>query len=283
MATMTTSEQHAAMGYLIDAHLAHIRALGHSPRTAAARHNVLRRLHDDLPYGIAYADTAEIQQWLGRYRGWTLYTYDGHARAFYGWADGVHLDGDPMAAIRRPKQPDCIPHPVTDAELAHALHHSNSWWQLVIHLASLEGLRVSEIAGLRREDITEWTVHIRRGKGGSPGTVPAHPHVWQLTCAMPKGQLVRGASGQAVTGHYLSIRAREHFDSIGLPDVHLHRFRDWYATTMLNQGHSIRTVQENLRHKNLASTQGYTKVADGQRRQAVCTLPVLTAPQQDAA
>jgi len=276
----TLSDQHGAMSNLIDAHLAHLRALGQSPYTIEARESVLRRLHDDLPLGIAFAAITDIDAWLGRYTGWTLRTYDNHIRAFCAWADGVHLDCSALLAKPRPKSPTCLPNPVTDEELRAALARSGPRWQLVIHLASLAGLRVSEIAGLRRQDVTEATVFIRRGKGGNPGSVPTHPHIWQLVRNAPSGHLVLGHRGEILAnGHYLSMRARRHFDSIDLPGVHCHRFRDWYATSMLNAGATIRTVQENLRHKSLTSTQGYTLVTGVQRRQAVAALPILTELQ----
>ncbi len=277
MESITASDQHDAMSYLIDAHLAHLRALGQSPYTIEARESVLRRLHDALPYGLVYVEVTDLDAWLGRYTGWSLYTYDSHIRAFCTWADGVHLDCSALLAKPRPKSPTCLPNPVTDDELRTALQRSDPWWHLVIHLASLAGLRVSEIAGLRREDVTETTVLIRRGKGGDPGNVPTHPYLWRLLRAMPPGRVVLSCRGEAIlNGHYLSVRARRHFDGIDLPGVHLHRFRDWYATSMLNAGATIRTVQECLRHKSITSTQGYTLVTGNQRREAVASLPVLT-------
>jgi integrase len=82
--------------------------------------------------------------------------------------------------------------------------------------------------------------------------------------------------GVALTGAQLSHRARRHFNRIGLPKVHLHRFRHYFGTTLVRAGVDLRTVQELMRHRNLASTQGYTLITSGQRRAAVNALPVLT-------
>jgi len=72
--------------------------------------------------------------------------------------------------------------------------------------------------------------------------------------------------------------------AIGLPGATLHRFRHWYATTQLKPvkyggaGASIRTVQDNMGHANLASTAIYTLVTDEERADAIDSLPTFTAP-----
>jgi len=273
---VAASDQYGAMGNdLIDAHLAHLRALGQSARTIVARDNILRRLHNHLPYGIVWADTDEIQAWLAGFAGWTRYTYDGHTRSFFRWADGHRLDGNPMLDLPRPAHPDLLPNPVTDAELHTALAQSDEWWRTVILLACQEGLRSSEIAGLCREDITAERVLIRRGKGGRSGSVPTHRQIWGRLANYPPGPIVCGRDDGPITGRCLSARARGHFDAIGLPAVHLHRFRHWHATEQLRRGVDLRTVQENMRHRSVTSTQGYTLIVDAQRQAAIDALPDL--------
>jgi integrase len=129
---------------------------------------------------------------------------------------------------------------------------------------------VSEIAGLRWSKVTPDWIFVR-GKGGNPESVPTNAELWGLRSA-DTGPIL----GVELTGAQLSHRARRHFDRIGLPKVHLHRFRHWYATELLRAGVDVRTVQELMRHRNLASTQGYTLITSGQRRAAVNALPVLT-------
>jgi len=268
------------MSYLIDAHLEHLRALGRSPRTVTAREEVLRRLHRALPLGIAWAETQQIEHWLAAFHlagrsQWTLAAYTKHIRGFYQWADGRYLEGDPTALIPKPRHPCDRPNPVTDEELRLALERASDWWRVAIQLAALAGLRVSEMAQQRREDVTPEWILIRRAKGGDPATVPTHPRLLELVAGRPAGWLLPGAGGGPVNGRSLPPKARNYFDSIGLPKVHLHRFRHWFATSLLRQGVDIRVVQELMRHRSVRSTQAYTQVVDAQRSAAIRLLPNL--------
>jgi site-specific recombinase XerD len=56
----------------------------------------------------------------------------------------------------------------------------------------------------------------------------------------------------------------------------MHRFRHWFATALLDQGESMMTVKEAMRHRSVTSTEGYTKVRNGQRRLAITSLPLPT-------
>lgn len=260
---------------LVEMHARHLRACGNSPRTIKDRTDVLRRLDADLPDGLSYASTNELDAWLGHradWSQWTRATYAMHIRGFYRWAEGRYLDGDPAIGMARPNRPPGVPNPVSDAQLRQALLRSPEPWLTAITLAAYAGLRASELAELHREDITPDLVRVRRAKGGAAGTVDTHPRIWSAVRDRPAGPLVTW-QGRAVTGRWVSAHARRHFDSIGLPDVHMHRFRHWYATTLLERGADVRTVQEALRHRSITSTQGYTLVAGGRRRDAIRALP----------
>lgn len=269
---------------MIEAHARHLRAEGKSARTINDRIRVLRMLHKALPFGLAYASTDELTDWLARdedWAPWTKATYAMHIRGFYRWATGRWLEADPSAVMAKPRIPKCVPNPVTDAELAIALNRSADPWRPAIILAAFAGLRASEAAGVHREDITERTIRIRTAKGGDAATVDTHPVVWDLARDRPLGPLLRRPNGAAVDGRWLSQHGRAHFDSIGLPAVYLHRFRHWYGTTLLKEGADLRTVQEAMRHRSITSTQGYTLIEGGQRRLAIRSLPTPTQDPQE--
>jgi len=272
------SDDHLRMSYLIEAHLAHLRAEGQSERTAEAREGILRRLHDYLPMGLAYAATSELNAWLGQagWSRWTRTTYAMHIRAFYRWACGPGglFDGDPTVDMAHPRGPRCLPNPVTEDELVDALDRSCEPWCTIILFAAAAGLRASEIAGVDRADVTQQEIRIV-SKGGDDGMVECHPAIWDHIRDRPPGPLILH-DGQPVSGRWISANARHHFDSIGMPKVHMHRFRHYFATALLDQGHDLRTIQELMRHKSVTSTQIYTLVRSGKRQMAIRTLPIPT-------
>lgn len=269
----------------IDAYKRHLLAAGRSKSTVRGRGSVLLRADAALPRGLLRATTSELETWLAEpgWIGWTLWTYHMHLRGFYAWACGGRapmLDWNPMTEVSRPAVPRCVPDPVTGDQLAIALRRSTGLWRLAITLAAYAGLRVDEMARLERRDITQDTVRVRIGKGGQAGVVPTHQAVWALVRGLPAGRLLIRRSGRPVPdGNWLSRYARAHFDQLGMPDVHLHRFRHWFGTTIQRSQGNLRVTQEALRHASATSTVGYTLVTDEQRRQAVTALPTLTSLQ----
>jgi integrase len=260
----------------IDAHLRHLRAAGRAKRTIDERRIVLRSADRDLPHGLIRASTAELEQWLAQYLGWTLCTYAMHLRGFFAWATSgcdPWLDWDPTADLPHPKRPRRIPNPVTDAQLVRAYVGSNRQWRLVILLAALAGLRADEIARLRREDVTA-AVLVVHGKGDVDATVPTHALIWAAVKDLPAGPLIHTPSGQSATGRWLSIKAREHFNRLDLPDVTLHRFRSWFGTGAQAVQGDLRVTQDLMRHANPTTTAPYALVADERLRQTVDALPV---------
>ncbi|HET6215358.1 MAG TPA: tyrosine-type recombinase/integrase [Micromonosporaceae bacterium] len=286
---MTNSGRVAIDGQImktyLDAHLTHLRAAGRSARTIHDRAGVLRRADTQLPHGLFRAAAAELEAWLATpsWSRWTLCTYQMHLRGFYHWLTSGHdpmADYNPMTEIERPRTPACIPDPVTDEELARALARSDPIWRLVITLTAYAGLRASEAGRLRREEVTAESLIVRGGKGGLDAVLPTHPAIWVIVKDLPPGPLFAPAFGAR-----LSSRARAHFDQLGMPEVHLHRFRHWYGTTVQRAQGDLRVTQELMRHASPATTAGYAKVTDEQRRQAVTALPILATPtsRQDPA
>lgn len=261
---------------LISIHLARLQAMGYAAETIRVAGEVLALADRTLPYGLDCAHPAELHTFLG-YPGWSAATrraYDAHLRRFYRLEHVAgELSLDPTTQLRRPPAPRHLPNPVTTEELAIALAGSlGTPFHAAIMLAAYAGLRASEAARARREDITQTWVTVRQGKGGRQDVVDTAPALWAYVRDLPAGPVVRHR-GQPVTGLWLSARQRDHFRRLGLPRVHLHRFRHFFATMLLRCGADIRVVQELLRHRNLASTQIYTAVAGEDRRAAVAALP----------
>lgn len=265
------------MSDLIAAHCAHLRAGGFAGTTIKKRGELLRRVDRDLPFGIDSATVEELAGWLAAncHSAAANHNYFHHIRGYFRWAcdeTNPHLDWDPSASLARPKVPPGMPKPVTDGELEQALGRSGEPWWLSILLASYAGLRCCELASVRREHITESDILVK-GKGGRSRKIPTMPHVWEAVRDLPRGPV-----GPSSDPQWISRNALYHFADIGLPGVTMHRFRHWYATTMLANGVDLLTVSTYLGHASTETTRVYCLITDGQRRSAIAALPVLLAP-----
>lgn len=265
------------MSYLIETHLTAMAAEGAALSTRKDRGRCLRRLHDDLPFGIAAATTEQIQAWLSyeQWSRWTRRTYANHLFGFYAWlVDEGYLPEDPTAGMASPKAPKCMPRPASDEQLAIALTAPEPLRTAVL-LAAYAGLRRSEIVGVDRDHVSQDTIYIPNAKGGDPQTVATHPVVWEHIQARPRGPLITDVEGTRLTANQLSSLALRWFRLLGLPAFGLHRFRHWYGTMIQREHHDLLITQQALRHASVVSTQGYALVASQARDDAIRSLPVV--------
>lgn len=278
----------AYMTQLIERHVRHCQASGLAETTIDKRQELLHRLDRDLPMGLGQATTEEIQDFLARARAAeTRASYYGHIVGFFRWAcDPVapKIDYNPTTGLSRPRTPRGLPKPVTNDEVAYALRTLPQPWLSYVALAAYEGARCIEISRIHRAHVTEQETRLF-GKGGKTRVLKTHAEVWRIIEPLPAGPIARKVSGEGVVdADYVSSSARLKLARIGLPDATLHRFRHWYGTTQLKPvkyggaGASIRTVQENMGHANLASTAIYTLVSDEERADAIDSLPTFNAP-----
>jgi len=143
------------------------------------------------------------------------------------------------------------------------------------------GLRVSELCGLRREDIS-WNEQLVcvRGKGRKERLVPigepalfAIRQYWQLLPnppALAEPVFLRSSrSAKPMTPRTLQSRLKRYLEIAGL-DPHLtpHKLRHSYATHLLDAGADLRSVQELLGHAHLVTTQVYTHVTTERLKKA---------------
>lgn len=271
---------------LIEAHLRSLRAAGATERTIEGRGGVLARADRSphLTLGVAMATTEEIEAYIGgggtRARELAPRTraiYWHHLRQFYRWAVARgHLDWDPMQDLTRPRTPRRVPRPITDEQLGIILARTSGAIWLASVLAAYSGLRCCEIAGLRREDVTQDVIWVRAGKGGHAAEIDAHPVVWRIVARYEPGLLIPQAGGVA-RAQWLSRTATRRYRKAGLPaGTSLHRLRHWHATRMRDSGADSLVIQQAMRHASLSTTAGYTAVRREDRLRAVQSLPDLT-------
>jgi integrase/recombinase XerC len=143
------------------------------------------------------------------------------------------------------------------------------------------GLRISELCGLRMDDI-DWNEQIVRvrGKGKRERLVPigqpaltAVQNYWNMLPEAPKvsSPVFRSDTKKAgsLSPLHLSRRLKNYLAIAGLdPRLTLHKLRHSYATHLLDAGADLRSVQELLGHAHLITTQVYTHVTTERLKKA---------------
>jgi integrase/recombinase XerC len=143
------------------------------------------------------------------------------------------------------------------------------------------GLRVSELSGLRAEDI-DWIEQLVRvrGKGRKERLVPigepalaAIKNYWSLLPQPPAGPspvfLAHTKKVSPVSPHDLARRLKKYLALAGLdPGLTPHKLRHSYATHLLDAGADLRSVQELLGHAHLVTTQIYTHLTTERLKKA---------------
>ncbi len=187
------------------------------------------------------------------------------------------IQDDPTRFLKSPKLPASLPEQLTREEMERLLSYPAEKFDEVRTLTIVEllyaaGLRVSELLGLRLENINTdegWVLAF--GKGGKQRFVPIHPACCQrlkeyidLRAAHFVGKETDSEVFLNNRGKKLSrvmvwkdLAALGRKANISRP-LHPHLFRHTFASHLLQGGADLRSLQEMLGHANLTTTQIYT-------------------------
>jgi len=199
-------------------------------------------------------------------------------KSYYGYLVKTGIQAhNPFDGIGTPKQDKKIPQILTENEMQEfldALPEAN-FLQLrnkaLFEFLYATGLRVSELTGLRDEDIhfAERLVRVM-GKGKKERIVPFHESAAAIMARYLAGRRAefQGRNDRVFVnsrGGTLSQRSVErilqkvyHDLTLSGRHVHPHLLRHSFATHLLQRGANLRIIQELLGHANLATTEKYT-------------------------
>jgi integrase/recombinase XerD len=188
----------------------------------------------------------------------------------------------PLADLETPKKERRLPSVLSTSEVERLLAQPDTTTpeglrdRAMLELLYATGLRVSELVGLRPENVRLSAGFVRcMGKGSKERVVPFGSQAarWvqkYLEEARPRhdaagtaAQLFLTARGGAVTREAFWERIRDYARAAGIRrKVSPHTLRHSFATHLLQGGADLRSIQEMLGHADIATTQIYTRVDD---------------------
>lgn len=195
------------------------------------------------------------------------------------------LKTDPTAYLEGRKSWQSLPKFLTVAEVDRLLSQPDvssdegARDRAILEVLYASGLRVSELIGLKLEDIS-WdggTVTCF-GKGSKQRKVPLGRSALEyLTRYMPARQRMLGGrlsqrlfvdrGGSALTRQKVWLRVKEYGRLAGIDYITPHLLRHSFATVLLQHGADLRSVQILLGHSDIGTTQIYTHVTDDKVRE----------------
>ncbi|RZU30481.1 tyrosine-type recombinase/integrase [Blastococcus saxobsidens] len=253
-------------------------ASGQSPNTVKLRTYVLRRLACAHPeWGPWELGADDLAGWLGGLGVGpaALRVARQSLRAFYRWGAATgRVRVDPSAELPAVRHPRALPRPVPDTVIVSALEEADERQRDAIELGAVAGLRRSEIARARTDDLTRrpdgWWLRVV-GKGGQARDVPLPDELGDRLASRPAGWLFPNGKGGHLTAAYLGRLMRGRLAEHWTPHTLRHRF----ASTAYAAQRDYRAVQELLGHANVNTTMIYTAVPEGARRAAVTAAAII--------
>jgi integrase/recombinase XerD len=198
------------------------------------------------------------------------------------------IDEDPSEEVELPKVSRRLPRVLSPEEIDELLEQPARFDtpialrdRAMLELAYATGLRVSELVGLKLNDLNLATGDVRCiGKGNRERILPLSATAVQALqeyLELGRPRLARTAQeeflflnrrGRSITRQGFWLMLRKYSEEIGLFDITPHTLRHTFATHALQRKVDLRTVQEMLGHASIATTQIYTHLATGQLHEA---------------
>lgn len=244
-----------------------LKARGLSPATLRLYDGYVRRLADH--HDLTSVTALQIESWQASHTDWKPNTRQCAHKAlcsYFRWARraGVRPD-NPTEDFDSIRVPATTGRPLPEAALHAALTAADDTTRLMIMLGAYAGLRRSEIAGLRREDLDGDVLKIV-GKGGKTRLIPIGGELLTLLQACPPGWIF--PHPRWPNDHLIGARIAERVHALLPPGYTVHKLRHRYATRIYERTRDLMALQQLLGHTSVETTRKYVKTDLDQLRAA---------------
>lgn len=212
-------------------------------------------------------------------------TYRSTLTSFFRWlVDEEVIEHDPSARLPRVRVRAKEPDPVTTDDMQRLIESGiRAHTVTKVLLYAYEGLRASEIAAIRGEDI-DWErgrIWVANAKGSRPVWRPLHSLVWRRIqeAGYPRSGYWFPSGDGHVTGRSVSDTISKAMRRAGV-EHHPHDLRKWHGTTLLALGADSLDVQHSLRHVDGQSMKSYVLPSEPRIRAAKERLPRVRVPRR---
>ena len=202
-------------------------------------------------------------------------------RNYFSFLNEENILHEEMPDVDKPKSSKRLPFVMSNEEVdelleAPAISKDNGMRdRAMLELMYATGLRVSELLSLRFRNVNMQNGLITvYGKGNKQRSVPVSSFALEFLRKYIDGprKRVKGSKdtdiiflnrdGKALSRTYFFMQIKRYAEEKGIDSsVSPHTLRHCFATHLLENGASLRAVQEMLGHSNIATTQIYTEVS----------------------
>ena len=182
--------------------------------------------------------------------------------------------------LESPKLWQLIPEVLSQTEVERLLAQPKPETELgardraILEVLYASGLRVSELCGLRVNDVDDTYVRVV-GKGGKERLVPIGRRAieavdrYLLFPRKERAALFLTKGGKPLDRITVWKRVKALAVQAGITkNISPHTLRHSFATHLLDHGADLRVIQEMLGHSNIATTDRYTHVSQGRMKEA---------------
>jgi integrase/recombinase XerD len=193
--------------------------------------------------------------------------------------EGIYVEK--ILAVNPPKMMKALPVVMTPEDMEQLLAAPDVTTlfglrdQAMMEVMYASGLRVSELIQLKKADINDHKATIRiLGKGDKTRIVPIGEYaLQQIEAYLSKRKLVDPKEqspylfinryGKPLSRQFFFTQIKRYAKQVGITlTISPHTLRHSFATHLLEQGASLRAVQDMLGHTHLSTTQIYTHVSE---------------------